>query len=59
VLEIRALYATGEFRQEDLAVEYGVSRPAISLVVANKHYHDPNYDPPAAVKSRRRISHAI
>ena len=40
-VEIRRLYATGVYRQVDLAREYGVSQPQISKIVNNKQRRQP------------------
>lgn len=39
--EIRALYATGVYKQVELAREYGVSQPQISKIVNNKQRRQP------------------
>ena len=49
---IRERYAEG-CTQAELAEEYGVSQPTVSLVLRNRTWHDPNYSPPI-VKGRRR-----
>jgi hypothetical protein len=36
VAEIRRLYATGSYRQVDLADQFGVCQPEISRIVNNK-----------------------
>jgi DNA invertase Pin-like site-specific DNA recombinase len=36
VREIRRLYATGEFTQQELALRFGVSKHTISLIVRRK-----------------------
>jgi hypothetical protein len=38
VAEILALYATGEYRQQDLAEKFGVSQVAISLITRRKKW---------------------
>ena len=38
VLEIRRMYATGEFTQQELAVRFGVSRRTIGYIVARHHW---------------------
>lgn len=40
VREIRSLYATGEFRQADLASRYGIERSYVSRIVARAVYAD-------------------
>lgn len=41
VREIRRMYATGDWRQVDLAEEFWVSQPQISKIVNNKQWKDP------------------
>lgn len=36
VIEMRALYASGNYKQKDLAEKYGVSGPVVSAIVNNK-----------------------
>jgi len=42
VREIRSLRGTN---QRVLAVRFGVSRPTISLIMTNRYWHDPAYEP--------------
>lgn len=36
--DIRRMYATGSWRQVDLAAEFGVTQPQISKIVNNKQW---------------------
>ena len=36
--DIRILYKTTSIKQWELAEKYGVSSPAISLIITNKHF---------------------
>jgi hypothetical protein len=45
VREIREKYATGDYRQEDLADEYSVGKVTVTHVLANRTWHDPAYTP--------------
>jgi hypothetical protein len=42
VSEILALYATGEYRQQDLAEKFGVSQVAVSLITRRKKWQHVN-----------------
>ena len=39
VLEIRQKYATKEYTQQELAMEYGVNPPAISKIILRQTWH--------------------
>lgn len=45
VREIRAKYAAGGHRHEDLAAEYGVVKATITYLLANQTWVDPDYVP--------------
>jgi plasmid maintenance system antidote protein VapI len=45
VREIRAKFAAGKYRHEDLAAEYGVVKATITYLLANQTWVDPDYIP--------------
>jgi hypothetical protein len=45
VREIRAKYATGNYRHDGLAAEYGVVKATITYLLANQTWVDPDYIP--------------
>lgn len=45
VRAIRKKYATGKYRHEDLAAEYGVVKATITYLLANQTWVDPGYVP--------------
>ena len=53
VKNIRALYGRGGSSQAQLGKLFGVSRAAISSVVSNRNWHDPEYVPPSFGQGRR------
>lgn len=46
-VEIRNLYKTGKYSQNQLGEMYGITRIVISRIINNKSYIDSNYNPPS------------
>jgi uncharacterized protein YjcR len=43
VKDLRDKYATGDYKQIDLAREYEICQWLVSDIISNRRYHDPNY----------------
>jgi group I intron endonuclease len=54
--EIRKLYLTKKYTQENLANQYGVTRGSIKAVLRNLSFRDKNYTPLEKFSNKRKIS---